>query len=88
MLRRLRKTTELSVSALAQHYSLTFGAISKHLKVLEAAQAVSKRREGKQQMVRLSPAAFRVASRYLREYAGVLAERHQRLDELLRELKE
>src|SRR3954469_2817689 len=60
--------TELSVGELAQPYDLTFAAVSKHLKVLEQAKLIIKRRRGKEQLVSLAPQALADATEYLAWY--------------------
>ncbi|MDB5179319.1 MAG: ArsR family transcriptional regulator [Patescibacteria group bacterium] len=59
---------ELSVSEIAQPYNLSLAAVSKHLKILEKAKLVIKRRQGKQQFVQASPVAIKGAARYLEFY--------------------
>ena len=59
---------ELSVSEIAQPYDMTIAAVSKHLKVLEHANMVIKRKKGKQQMVSLAPIALKDAEEYIRTY--------------------
>jgi DNA-binding transcriptional ArsR family regulator len=59
---------ELSVGQIAKNYDLTFAAVSKHLKVLEKASLVIKRRNGKEQIVSASPRALVDAYEYLEEY--------------------
>lgn len=76
---------ELSVSELVQHYNVSFAAISKHLKVLEKARLVSKRKEGKKQMVSLAPVALKSADEYLEQYRKMWQSRYDKLDVLLRE---
>src|ERR1700685_4002754 len=82
MLRLLRKSTELSVGQIAAHYPLTFAGIAKHLKVLEDAGLVRKRRAGKQQMVQIVPTAIATARGHLDQYADLMNERFDRLDAL------
>lgn len=65
---------EYSVGELVAHYHLSFAAISKHLKVLEEACLVCKRKEGRKQMVSLAPGALKVASEYLEQYRLDVAE--------------
>jgi len=79
ILRRLRPHDQ-SVGELAEHYDLTFAAISKHIKVLEHANLVHKRKQGREQRVRLSPDALRQADRYLNEYRKAWEERLDRLE--------
>jgi DNA-binding transcriptional ArsR family regulator len=74
---------ELSVSEIAQAYDLTLAAVSKHLKVLEKAKLVSKRRHGKQQLVQLSPAALTPAADYLEAYRQMWETRLDALEEYL-----
>jgi DNA-binding transcriptional ArsR family regulator len=62
---------------------LTFAAVSKHLKVLEKAQLIMKRRRGKEQMVRLSPQALEDADEYLRQYRQLWESRFDALEVLL-----
>lgn len=82
ILRRAAKK-ELSITELAEPYQLTFAAISKHLKVLEHAKLIKKERRGKQQFVRLSPAAFNNASKYLKQYEKLWNDRFDRLERYL-----
>src|SRR5580704_3430235 len=76
---------EMSVGEVAQPYELTFAAVSKHLKVLEAARLVIKRRRGKEQVVQLSPPALAAAEAYLRQYEQLWQARLDALDQLLQQ---
>lgn len=76
--------SELSISEIAADYRLTFAAVSKHLKVLEKAKLVVKRREGKQQLVQASPAALKDVSEYLRQYEKLWNTRFDALDDYLK----
>lgn len=84
ILRRVAEK-ELSISEIAQPYNLTLAAISKHLKILEKAKLIIKRRRGKQQLVQLSPVAFKDVEDYLRQYEAII---NVQLDSLERYLKE
>ncbi len=84
ILRRVSKR-ELSVSEIARSYDITLAAISKPLMVLEKAQLIHKRRDGKQQFIALSPPAFKEASLYLQHYKKQWEQRLDRLEELLKE---
>ena len=86
ILKRVAKE-ELSVGEVAQIYSLTFAAVSKHLKVLEKAKLIIKRRRGKEQMVHLAPDAFKDAAEYLQWYGQLWEQRFDSLEALLREEK-
>ncbi len=74
---------ELSVGEIASPYHMTFAAISKHLKVLEKAELIIKRREGKQQFIQASPPALKSAAEYLERYRELWEKRFDRLDKLL-----
>ena len=80
--------TELSVGELARFYDLTFAAVSKHLKVLEKACLVIKRKRGKQHMVSLAPQAFADAAEYLEWYKSLWESRLDSLEQYLIENKE
>ncbi len=75
--------TEMCIGDLAEPYNLTLAAVSKHIGVLEKAKLIVKRRSGKQQFVRLAPAAVQEASACLKEYERLW---HNRLDSLERYL--
>ena len=75
---------ELSVGELVQNYRMSFAAISKHLKVLEQARLVVKRKEGKKHMVSLAPHALKSADEYLEQYRQSWQSRHDKLDRLLK----
>ena len=83
ILRRLRPR-EQSIGELAQHYDLTFAAVSKHLQVLERAKLVRKRRRGREQRVELSPAGLRRADTYLEQYRKLWEEKLDRLEVFLK----
>ena len=74
---------EFSVGDLVKKYDVSFAAISKHLKVLEKANLITKRKEGKKQMVTLAPGALRSADEYLEQYRQMWQSRHDKLQELI-----
>lgn len=76
---------ELSVGELVAKYDVSFAAISKHIKVLEKAQLIQKRKEGKRQMVTLQLAALKEADEYLECYRLMWDSRYNKLDRLLKE---
>lgn len=79
---------QLSVGEIAKYYDLTFAAISKHLKVLERARLIVKRRKGKQQMVSLAPQPLADAAGYLEWYRNLWESRLDSLEQYLSENKE
>lgn len=82
MLNRVSRA-ELSVGELVQHYDMSFAAISKHLKVMERARLIVKRRDGKKHMVSLAPDALRSADEYLDQYRQMWQGRYDKLDALI-----
>ena len=76
---------ELNVSEIALPYSVSLAAVSKHLKILERAQLITKRRKGKEQFVAISPAALQQADEYINQYASLWNGRFDRLEAYLNE---
>lgn len=83
ILRRVAKK-EMSIGDIAKPYAMTFAAISKHLNVLEKARLIIKKRKGKEQMVQLSPAAFKDAAAYLQQYEKLWNDRFDSLERYLK----
>lgn len=78
---------EMSIGEIAEHYQLTFAAISKHVKVLEKANLITKRRRGKEQVVIIVPSTVNIAQKHIERYAQMWGDRFNRLETLLREEK-
>ncbi len=74
---------EQSVSALAAEYDMSFAAVQKHVAVLEAAQLIIKRAEGRERLVRADPAMIARARALLARYEALWRGRIDRLDALL-----
>ncbi|CAL9388402.1 hypothetical protein SUDANB70_01207 [Streptomyces sp. enrichment culture] len=74
---------ELSVSRLAGAYPMSFAAVQKHVTVLERAGLVTKRRQGREQLVRTDPAAVDRARRALDDLATAWRGRVDRMTDLL-----
>ena len=87
ILKRVAKK-EMSVGEIAQRYNLTFAAVSKHLKVLEKAKLVVKRRQGKQQLVTMAPATIKDATNFLEYYQKLWDDRFDALEEYLNKIQE
>lgn len=81
----LSRTIELeqSVSALARGYEMSFAAVQKHVAVLERAGLVSKRRHGREQIVRTNPPTLRRAMALLDAYEQLWIQRANQIAELL-----
>lgn len=70
---------ELTVSEIALPYDMSLAAVSKHIKILERAKLVVKRKRGKEQMVSMNALVLADASEYLQQYKELW---EQRLDSL------
>jgi len=76
---------EHSVSALAQHYPMSFAAVQKHVAVLHRAGLVRKERRGREQVVHAEPAALRRVIDLLEAYERIWRHRVEGIDRLLAE---
>jgi DNA-binding transcriptional ArsR family regulator len=74
---------ERSASELADPFHMTFAAISQHLRVLEEAELVSVRRDGRRRMYRLSPAPLRDVMSWIDEFAAYFSQRLDALGDYL-----
>ncbi|WP_311243998.1 helix-turn-helix domain-containing protein [Microbacterium sp. WCS2018Hpa-23] len=83
----LRRTIEReqSVSTLASEYEMSFAAVQKHVAVLEAADLIVKRAEGRERLVRANPEMIARARALLARYEELWRSRIAQLDELLAE---
>ena len=83
----LRRTIarEQSVSELARDYDMSFAAVQKHIAVLEAAELIVKRAEGRERLVRANPEMIARARALLARYEDLWRSRISRLDDLLAE---
>jgi DNA-binding transcriptional ArsR family regulator len=86
----LRRTLaeELSISGLASDYAMSFAAVQKHVRVLQAARLVNKTAAGRQRLVRADPERLRRARELLVQLERLWRDRLTRLDDLLTEAKE
>lgn len=76
-------TEEITVSALAAAYDMSFAAVQKHVSVLEAAGLVHKNPHGRERLVRGDPDTLRKAQALLDQYEQIWRGRMDRLDALL-----
>jgi DNA-binding transcriptional ArsR family regulator len=83
ILARLSKG-DAPVKDLAEPFSLTGPAITKHLKVLERAGLISRSRDGQQRPCRLEPKALAPAADWIEQYRAMWEERLDRLGEYLK----
>lgn len=78
---------ESSVMELAEPFSMSQPAISKHLKVLERAGLVSRGREAQRRPVKIEARPLAQATEWLERYRALWEGNFKRLDALLEEMK-
>jgi DNA-binding transcriptional ArsR family regulator len=76
-----------SVGELGAPFSMSQPAISRHLKVLEAAGLISRSRRATTRLSHLEADPLREAADWLARYRQYWEERYEQLDELLDDLK-
>jgi DNA-binding transcriptional ArsR family regulator len=77
---------EATVTELARPFAMSQPAVSKHLKVLERAGLVSRRRDAQRRPCRLEARRLKAVTDWLDGYRRYWDESYQRLDDLLGEL--
>jgi DNA-binding transcriptional ArsR family regulator len=78
---------EVSVTELAEPFTMSLPAISKHLKVLERAGLVSRGRERQWRPARLQAGPLKDVAEWTERYRRFWEESYDRLDEYLEELQ-
>jgi DNA-binding transcriptional ArsR family regulator len=78
---------ETSVTELAEPFSMSMPAISKHLKVLEKAGLIDRGREAQYRPARLNPAALKSAAEWIEEYRQFWEHSFDRLEAYLNRLQ-
>ena len=79
---------DASVLELAEPFAMTQPAISKHLKVLERAGLVSRRRQAQRRPCHLQATALREVTEWLDGYRRFWSDSYDQLDDLLDELQD
>ncbi len=77
---------DATVTELAEPFSISLPAISRHLKVLERASLITRSKEGRWRHARLSPTSLAPAATWLARYERLWIERFDRLDSHLARL--
>jgi len=88
MVARLAEKPEIPVAELARPFRMSKPAISKHLRVLEGAGLLARRREGRVHHLRLVPAPLESANEWLDRYRRFWDERLEALARYLEESNE
>jgi DNA-binding transcriptional ArsR family regulator len=80
---RLAAAGHATTTELAASYDVSFQAIAKHLKVLEEAGLVSRRKVAQQRPLQLEVEAFDMMAVWIERYRRLAERRFERLDRLL-----
>ena len=75
---------DATVSQLAEPYDVSLQAVSKHLRVLEDAGLVTRRREAQRRPVHLEAEVFDLMTKWIERYRRQAEQRYRRLDDVLR----
>ena len=75
------------VSDLARPYSMSLPAVSKHLRVLENAGLIRRRRRGRVHSLKLEARPMQQAQAWIEEYRKFWEESFDRLDQYLKQLQ-
>lgn len=74
---------EKSIGELALPYAISFAGASKHVKVLEGAGLIARRKVGRMQLCSLKPEPLAEANRWLRQWEKFWTLRLDRLEALI-----
>jgi len=75
------------VTDIAAPFEMSLNAVSKHIKVLEAAQLVRRTRQGREHTLELDPAPLRQVTRWASEVERFWSERLDRIERFFEEKK-
>ena len=78
---------EATVNEIAKPFDISLPAVSRHLKVLEAAGLISRGREAQWRPCRLEPRALKAVDNWLSRYRRFWTESFDKMDAYLAELK-
>lgn len=78
---------ERSVTELAAPFDMSMPAVSKHLRVLERAGLIHRRRDAQWRRCRIAPAPLKEVAAWTERYRRVWEERLDRFDVYLQQLK-
>lgn len=87
MIARLATGGAATVTELAAPYDVSVQAVSKHLQVLQDAGLVGRTRDGRARPAHVEAEVLHLATAWLDRYRREVEARHQRLDEVLRDLQ-
>ena len=78
--------SDATVSELAEPYDVTVQAVSKHIKVLEEAGLVTRRKDAQRRPCHLDTEVLDLMTKWIERYRREAEDRFRRLDEVLAEM--
>ena len=84
ILHRLAAGGEARVTELARPFAMSLNAVSKHIRMLERARLVRRRREGREHVLTLDPAPLDEAAQWIARQRAFWTSRLDTLESLLR----
>jgi DNA-binding transcriptional ArsR family regulator len=85
IIERLHHLGEVQVTSLARPFHISLPAFSRHLRVLERARLIRRRRHGRVHLIRARPAGLKQAQKWIAHYVAGWESSFDTLDALLRE---
>ncbi|HJX84733.1 MAG TPA: metalloregulator ArsR/SmtB family transcription factor [Candidatus Angelobacter sp.] len=85
ILARLSHQGERRVTSLAKPFRISLPAISRHLRVLEDARLIERRRKGRTHLIHARAAGLKPAQNWIAQCAAFWDSRFDALDELLKD---
>jgi DNA-binding transcriptional ArsR family regulator len=76
---------EMRVTDLAKPFEMSLNAVSKHIRMLERAHLVKRRREGREHILKLDPQPLDEAAEWIAKTRAFWTSRLDKLESLLRE---
>lgn len=80
----LSERGETRVTSLAKPHQISLPAISRHLRVLEEARLIRRRREGREHLIQARAEGLKQAQEWMAQCAALWDSRFDALDELLK----
>jgi DNA-binding transcriptional ArsR family regulator len=76
---------EARVTDLAAPFPMSLNSVSKHIRILERADLVRRRKQGREHLLALNPAPMEAAGRWIEEQRALWGWRLSELDKILKE---
>jgi len=81
-------TGDATVNELAEPYDVTVQAVSKHVRVLEEAGLVSRRKDAQRRPCHLEAEVFDLMTKWIERYRREAEDRFRRLDAVLEQMED